>query len=99
MVPTVTLDRHCAQYDLRPALVKIDVEGAELEVLEGCRQVLRQARPVVIVGIHPYWLPTGQSADQILALLSDCGYTVKDSVMFPTQGYEVGDYLCVPRTA
>ena len=30
--PTVTLDRYCAQYDLRPALVKIDVEGAELEV-------------------------------------------------------------------
>jgi FkbM family methyltransferase len=98
-VPTVTLDRYCAQYDVRPALVKIDVEGAELEVLEGCREVLRQARPVIIVGVHPYWLPAGQSADQILALLSECGYSVKDSVMVPKHGYEVGDYLCVPRTA
>ena len=98
-VPTVTLDGYCAQHDLRPGLVKIDVEGAELDVLKGCREVLRQARPVVIVGIHPYWLPTGQNADQILALLSDCGYAVKASVMFPTHGYEVGDYLYAPRTA
>lgn len=98
-VPTVTLDRYCAQHDLRPALVKIDVEGAELEVLEGCRKVLRQARPVIIVAVHPHWLPVGHSADQILKLLSDCDYSVEDSVMVPKFGYEVGDYLCVPRTA
>jgi FkbM family methyltransferase len=98
-VPTVTLDRYCAQHDLRPALVKIDVEGAELEVLEGCRELLRQARPVIIVGVHPHWLPAGQSADQILALLSDSGYRVKDSLMVPRYGYQIGDYLYEPRTA
>jgi FkbM family methyltransferase len=33
---------------LSPAVLKIDVEGAELEVLEGGRSVLARARPVVI---------------------------------------------------
>jgi FkbM family methyltransferase len=33
---------------LRPNVIKIDVEGAELQALEGARSVLRGARPVVI---------------------------------------------------
>lgn len=34
---------------LVPALVKIDVEGAELEVLRGARRTLREHRPVVLL--------------------------------------------------
>jgi FkbM family methyltransferase len=94
-VPTVTLDRYCADSDLRPTMLKIDVEGAELFVLEGCREILRQARPVIIVGVHPYWLPAGQDAGQIFALLAEYGYAVKDSVTGRVHGYHVGDYLCV----
>jgi len=41
-----TLDGELAA--VTPSVVKIDVEGAELEVVEGGRAVLREARPVVI---------------------------------------------------
>jgi FkbM family methyltransferase len=34
--------------DARPSVVKIDVEGAELQVLEGGRELLERARPTVI---------------------------------------------------
>ena len=34
--------------DLSPALIKIDVEGAELGVLEGARSLLARVRPLVI---------------------------------------------------
>jgi FkbM family methyltransferase len=94
-VPAVTLDRYCVDSHLWPTMLKIDVEGAELLVLEGSREVLLQSKPVVIIGVHPYWLPAGQDADQIFALLAECGYTVKDSVVTRTHGYDVGDYLCM----
>jgi FkbM family methyltransferase len=94
-VPTVTLDRYCVDNNLWPTMLKIDVEGAELLVLEGSREVLRQSKPVIVIGVHPYWLPAGQDAAQIFALLAEYGYTVKDSVVVRTHGYDVGDYLCM----
>ena len=35
--------------DLAPRVVKIDVEGAELDVIEGARSLLSTARPVLII--------------------------------------------------
>jgi FkbM family methyltransferase len=46
-VEVSTLDEQLA--DLAPSVVKIDVEGAELAVLEGGRAVLERTRPVVIL--------------------------------------------------
>jgi FkbM family methyltransferase len=45
-VEVSTLDAELGE--LVPSVVKIDVEGAELAVLEGARATLREARPVVI---------------------------------------------------
>ena len=42
-----TLDR-CLPPGYKPALVKIDVEGAEREVIAGGMEVLRSARPIVV---------------------------------------------------
>jgi FkbM family methyltransferase len=45
-VTVSTLDAELA--DRSPSVIKIDVEGAELEVLEGARAVLAEIRPVLI---------------------------------------------------
>jgi FkbM family methyltransferase len=95
-VATVTLDRYCQNESCRPTVLKIDVEGAEQQVLEGGRELLRSARPVVIVGLHPYWMPSGQSEDRVFALLEECGYRVSERVVQTAQGYGIGDYLCLP---
>lgn len=48
-VPAVTLDTLCAQHqDPGPYLLKVDVQGAELEVLRGAETVLKQCEYVVL---------------------------------------------------
>jgi FkbM family methyltransferase len=55
-----------------PAILKIDVEGAELEVLEGARELLTQHRPVVLCEV------SGEAAEAVTRLLSQCGYRLFD---------------------
>jgi FkbM family methyltransferase len=72
-VPVLSLDRYLQRHPLRPALLKIDVEGAELLVLQGARETLREIRPLVLVEIHDLG---EQHRYEVLALLEDCGYNV-----------------------
>jgi len=50
-VRTIQLDSYLEQYDLRPALIKIDVEGAEAEVLNGALKTLARIRPILMVEV------------------------------------------------
>ena len=55
---------------LRPDVVKIDVEGAELDVLKGARGLLAQPGVRAFVELHPrVWEARGISADTVRAEL------------------------------
>jgi FkbM family methyltransferase len=98
-VQTLTLDSFCSEVGLRPNLVKIDVEGAELFVLRGAAKLLREFGPTIILAVHPYWLPAGQSSQQILELLASYGYTMYDSERCPVEQLKIGEYLCLNTRA
>jgi FkbM family methyltransferase len=59
-----------------PKLVKIDTEGAELEVLRGCRDLLTgQRTPFVIAESHPFGLAKmNASLSQLRAFMAEFGY-------------------------
>ena len=56
-VPFSTIDDLCTEFLTRKTftdvLVKIDVEGMELEVLSGCKNILTNFRPVILIEWKP----------------------------------------------
>jgi FkbM family methyltransferase len=71
LVPTVTLDRLC-EICGPPALIKVDVEGAEYRVLLGAQKCLAAYRPIIFVSTHSISLHRA-----CITLLTDSGYDVQ----------------------
>lgn len=77
-LPTTTIDRLVAAGVAVPTVVTIDVEGAELLVLDGALQTLSRHRPEVFVSIHPefmahhYGVEDGVGA--VLRLMAELDY-------------------------
>jgi FkbM family methyltransferase len=77
-VETVTLDEYLAACESPvPDLIKIDTEGAEINVLRGGRKTLAST-PTIVCELHPYaWSEFGTSYEELLALLSDGGRRIR----------------------
>jgi hypothetical protein len=71
-VPTVALDDYFTTAE-RVALLKIDVEGAELAVLRGAERILRSDGPLLVFECENRHLPHGHVGD-IFAILEGLGY-------------------------
>jgi FkbM family methyltransferase len=99
-VRATTIDALVAQHELDPGFIKIDVEGAEHEVLRGAEATLRNARPVVLAELSAELLArNGTSAAAVIALLNELEYRLVDPLnpgaAFVARDY--GDVLCIPR--
>jgi FkbM family methyltransferase len=77
-VPSATLDRFCKLRSVSLDLLKIDVEGAELLVLRGARQLLVTSRPRILCEIHPLQMQhCGCSKAELEAFLQEVGYQLE----------------------
>jgi FkbM family methyltransferase len=76
-VPSITLDSFFQEKKLKPDIVKIDVEGAEIKVLRGMRNLLKDSAPKLFVEVHPLTMPDYQSCvEEVINLIMSNGYEV-----------------------
>ncbi len=73
-VPVVALDNLPIRRPVR--LIKMDVEGAEPQVLRGANRILKEDRPTILSELHPTQLDrsSGATADDFLAQIRAIGY-------------------------
>ena len=81
-VPATTVDNYCESNGVaRIDLLKIDVEGAELQVLLGAERTLRAKRVRCLTfEFGQTTFDMGNSPDRLEAFLKDVGYDVRNLV-------------------
>jgi FkbM family methyltransferase len=81
-----------------PTVVKIDVEGAEIEVLQGMLRTLREIKPVILYEIDDEWLAGFQRKYHACeSLLTDLGYRVtRLADSYPEIRWIVGHAIASP---
>lgn len=93
-----TLDAFCRENELAPQVIKIDVEGAELAVLEGARQLLSTCRPFLVISMHPHHLKAlGRDPDELLQFAETLNYTVTDIAGNRVQEFQLDEYIMAPN--
>lgn len=80
-IPVVTLDQLCAERNLvGPYLVKVDVQGAELDVLSGASRVLTDAELVLLeVSLFQFYTGSPQFYD-VVHFMKERGFVAYDIV-------------------
>lgn len=84
-----------------PSLVKIDVEGAELPVLQGMSRLLRESRPIVLCELDDETADGLSRKSQAAgAYLEECGYHVKFlAESYPGINWHVSHFVAHPNEA
>ena len=90
LVPTLPLDTLLETLPA-PSFVKIDVEGAELAVLQGAGRLLREVRPSVYIEVDEGW------AEEVYALFAGHGYDAFDPADSRPIDRCIENTLFVPR--
>ena len=91
-VATLSLDEFAEQSGRWPAIIKIDVEGAELLVLQGAQRVLERCRPTIFLSTHGDDLRR-----QCLAFLEARGFAA--SPLNATRAEDAAEFLVRPHPA
>mgnify|MGYP000347802958 CR=1 FL=1 len=90
-VANVRLDDYWRDINLPVHLIKIDVEGAEMEVLRGSEKLLKQWQPNLLIEVHGFALPNfGSSVDTLRDFLNNLGY--KENLL-PGEQFHGEDYF------
>jgi hypothetical protein len=59
-VPALTLDSYCARHEVLPDVIKIDVEGAERDVVFGMHRIVSGASPAIAMEFWHTPRPNGR---------------------------------------
>ena len=74
IIKSVSLDSVVQSLSLKPKFIKIDVEGAEFDVLQGMQETLKKYKPEIMLEKHPSLVPKNITLKDIDNFLIKNGY-------------------------
>lgn len=81
-VPTLTLDFFANHYNIKPTMIKSDVEGAEILMLMGAKNILKLNKPKLAISAYHFKNDYKKIMELISSYNSTYEYSVKNKVLF-----------------
>lgn len=72
-VQIVTIDEFVRTHHIRPDLVRMDVEGFEIAIIQGMRETLAH-KPKLLIEVHPH-IMTREQLEEMFSIIHESGYT------------------------
>lgn len=101
-VNTISIDDISKEIGKAISCIKVDVEGAEYDLLQGAEQVLFSDRPAIYLSLHPEAIGNaGASLEQIWDFLHSAKYNLQRDGVVAQKEWFVGqtdlfDVVCLP---
>ena len=97
-VESISVDYFCRENKIKPDLIKVDIEGGEIKMLEGATEVIKKFRPIIFLSYHPIHIEKlGFTKKKIFQLLDKFNYKILDSNAIIPKILENSEYLLVPK--
>lgn len=75
--PSLKGDSLCSDKDFEPDAIKIDVEGHEIEVLEGLEDTIHKFHPMIFLEVHPTRIAVGDRClRELLGLIKQYSFKI-----------------------
>jgi len=93
----ISLDVFCSERGISPEIIKIDVEGAEFDVLSGAAEVMRKNRPIIYLSLHPRHIELlGRKPEEIHEILKRVRYRISNIDGTEVNKYDLNEYILSP---
>ena len=93
----VTLDKFCEDMKIKPELIKVDVEGAEIDLLWGGITIIKSSRPTIVLSLHPGHIrQMGQSLKSLTDYLQEVNYQCLTYDGKDNSDYSINECILLP---
>ena len=94
----LSIDSYCAEHAIIPQIIKMDIEGAEVDALKGAKEILISCKPIVFLSVHPREIELmGTTLDELQRFLQEINYSISEINGAPVKSFRLAEYCLQPR--
>jgi FkbM family methyltransferase len=95
----ITLDSYVFSNAIKPKVIKIDVEGSEINVLEGSKETINTHKPKIFLSYHPqHIIKLNQTNSDFIKIITDLNYELLDLNHRGNYDLHSNECVLIPKT-